>query len=136
MLPQRAGANSVIYEEKKVPEGGPGGGANAGKHYREIQAEFYPDIQPATLDDPPAQAFDKALAAAEAQGWEIVAAVPDEGRIEATDTTFWFGFKDDVVIRLAADGAGTRLDIRSSSRVGMGDVGANAKRIRAYLESL
>jgi uncharacterized protein (DUF1499 family) len=69
-------------------------------------------------------------------GWEIVAADAAAGRIEATDTTFWFGFKDDVVIRVEADGAGSRIDVRSVSRVGVGDVGANARRIRAYLRAL
>ncbi|MEX2241047.1 MAG: DUF1499 domain-containing protein [Burkholderiales bacterium] len=69
-------------------------------------------------------------------GWEIVATDAAAGRIEATDTTFWFGFKDDVVIRVEGDGAGSRVDVRSVSRVGVGDVGANAKRIRAYLRAL
>jgi uncharacterized protein (DUF1499 family) len=62
--------------------------------------------------------------------------VPDEGRIEATATTFWFGFKDDVVIRLRPEAGGTRVDVRSESRVGGSDVGANAARIRAYSAKL
>ncbi len=134
VLPHRVDANSVIYEEKTMT---PRGGAETDAiHYRDVQAEAYPDIQPRVMDEAPAEAFGRALAAAEAQGWEIIAAVPNEGRIEATATTFWFGFKDDVVIRLAPEGEGTKLDIRSTSRVGQGDVGANAKRIRAYLASL
>jgi uncharacterized protein (DUF1499 family) len=60
--------------------------------------------------------------------------VPSEGRIEATDTTLWWGFKDDVVIRIRPEAAGSRLDIRSKSRVGIGDVGTNAARIEAFLE--
>ncbi|MGH8720432.1 MAG: DUF1499 domain-containing protein, partial [Burkholderiales bacterium] len=84
----------------------------------------------------PAEAFKRALQAARDLGWEIVAAEGVAGRIEATDSTFWFGFKDDVVIRVEADGAGSRIDVRSVSRVGVGDVGANAKRIRAYLRAL
>jgi uncharacterized protein (DUF1499 family) len=67
-------------------------------------------------------------------GWEIVAADPAARRIEATDQTFWFGFKDDVVIRLTAADGGTVLDVRSKSRVGRGDVGTNARRIRSYLD--
>jgi uncharacterized protein (DUF1499 family) len=85
------------------------------------------------LDAPPAQAFDRALAAARAMGWEIVASDPAQGRIEATATTFWFGFKDDIVVRIAAESAGSRLDVRSLSRIGKSDVGANARRIRDYL---
>ncbi len=100
------------------------------------QHQAYPDIRPATLPDPPARAFERALEAARGQGWEIVAAVPAEGRIEATDTTRWFGFKDDVVVRVKPEGAGSRVDVRSLSRVGRSDVGKNASRIRAYLQAL
>jgi uncharacterized protein (DUF1499 family) len=66
-------------------------------------------------------------------GWEIVAADSAEGRVEATDTTFWFGFKDDVVVRVMPTDSGSRIDVRSVSRVGLGDVGTNAERITAYL---
>ena len=62
--------------------------------------------------------------------------MPAEGRIEATDTTRWFGFKDDVVVRVKPEGAGSRVDVRSLSRVGRSDVGKNASRIRAYLQAL
>lgn len=97
------------------------------------QREAYPDIRTLQLDAAPTQAFARALEVARDMGWEIVAADPASGRIEATDTTFWFGFKDDIVIRVEADGAGSRIDLRSVSRVGKSDVGTNAKRIRAYL---
>jgi uncharacterized protein (DUF1499 family) len=69
-------------------------------------------------------------------GWEIVATDPSRGRIEATDTTSWFRFKDDVVIRLTARDYGTYVDVRSKSRVGVGDMGVNASRIREFLERL
>jgi uncharacterized protein (DUF1499 family) len=65
--------------------------------------------------------------------WDVIITDPPQGRIEATATTFWFGFKDDVVVRIAADGAGSRVDVRSLSRIGKSDVGANAKRVRDYL---
>jgi uncharacterized protein (DUF1499 family) len=100
------------------------------------QREGYPDLGPRTLAVPRDEAFERALAAARAAGWEIVAADKAAGRIEATDTTRWFGFKDDVVVRLTPQGNGTRIDVRSVSRVGLSDVGTNAKRIRAFLESL
>ena len=101
-----------------------------------LQREGYPDLGPAVLDVPPSQAFERALEAARAIGWEIVAADEAEGRIEATATTFWYGFKDDVVVRIAPSNAGARVDVRSVSRVGRSDVGTNAKRIRAYLRRL
>lgn len=102
----------------------------------EQQREGYPDLRSVTLGLPPAEAFAQALAAAEAMGWELVADDAAEGRIEATDTTFWYGFKDDVVIRVRPDGAGSRIDVRSKSRVGRSDVGANARRIREYTSRL
>ena len=102
----------------------------------QLQKETYPDIGPLHLDLPPSQALDRTLAAARSMGWEIVASDPAQGRIEATATTFWFGFKDDIVVRLAAEGTGSRVDVRSLSRIGSSDVGANAQRIRAYLEKV
>lgn len=108
----------------------------SGEEVAAQQREAYPDIQPVQLTIPPGQAFELALESARGQGWEIVAEAPGEGRIEATATTFWFGFKDDVVIRITADNGGSRLDVRSKSRVGRSDAGANAKRIRAYLSDL
>lgn len=111
--------------------------AYAGEEVATKQKEAYPDIAPVTLDVAPDQAFAKALAAAKAMpDWEIVAEVPAELRIEATATSRFMGFKDDVAIRIRAEGAGSRVDIRSKSRIGVGDVGANADRIRAYVAKL
>ncbi len=101
------------------------------------QRQAYPDIQPLLVNAPMAQAFEQALAAARALGWQIVAEVPQEGRIEATDTTFWFGFKDDIVVRVtAADEHRSLIDVRSVSRVGRSDIGKNAARIRCYLQKV
>lgn len=100
------------------------------------QKKGYPDIGPLNTASPPRTAFDAALAIAADLGWDIVASNPAEGRIEATDSTFWFGFKDDVVIRITAMGGGSRIDIRSVSRVGRSDVGANAARIRRFLSAV
>jgi uncharacterized protein (DUF1499 family) len=108
----------------------------AGEEVAEQQRQAYPEVQPLLLDDPPARAFERALAAARDMGWEIVDADPGRGRIEATDTTLWFGFKDDVVVRVRPDGNGSRIDVRSLSRIGGSDLGANAARIRAYLARL
>ncbi|MGV8923409.1 MAG: DUF1499 domain-containing protein [Thermomonas sp.] len=122
ILPLRANApNPAVY-------GGPEVAA--------AQIGAYPDLQTHRMDAAPAQAFERAQHAAQALGWEIVSTDPAAGRIEATDTTFWFGFKDDVVIRIEPDAAGSRVDVRSVSRVGMSDVGANAARIRAFLKAL
>ena len=100
------------------------------------QRQAFPDIGPLDLAVPVERAFAAAEAAARALGWEIVAAVPAEGRLEATATTPWFGFKDDVVVRVRARGAGSRVDVRSVSRIGVGDLGVNAARVRAFLGRL
>lgn len=100
------------------------------------QREAYPQIETLQIDAWPAIAFEHALEAARAQGWAIVDSSEAEGRIEATATTFWFGFKDDVVIRIRGDNGGSAVDVRSKSRVGRSDVGANAARIESYLEAL
>jgi uncharacterized protein (DUF1499 family) len=100
------------------------------------QLGAYPDIQPIVLPIASRVAFDRALASARDLGWEIVSAVPDLGRIEATETSFWYGFKDDVVIRVAGAERESRIDIRSKSRVGKSDLGKNAERIRAFRKNL
>lgn len=102
-----------------------------------LHREGYPDLRPVMMAAGPAEAFPRALAAAEGMGWAIATAQAETGRIEATDTTFWFGFKDDVVVRLrATPSGGTQVDVRSQSRVGGSDLGTNAKRVRAYLDAL
>jgi len=122
ILPLRAGApNSAEY-------GGPA--------LAKQQEDGYPDLVPGSLGASPEEAFPRALQAAKDMGWEIVAADPKSLRIEATDTTAWFGFKDDVVVRLTKSPAGCRIDVRSVSRVGSSDVGTNARRIKAYLARL
>ncbi len=99
----------------------------------EQQHRAYPDIGPLILVVPPGEAFEKALSVARKMGWEIVAADKAAGRIEAVATTFWFGFRDDVIIRVEGSGTGSRIDIRSVSRVGVSDIGTNSERIRKFL---
>jgi len=100
------------------------------------QQASYPDIAPLMLAVPPAQGFERALATAGALGWRILASDPQKGTIEATDTTIYYGFTDDVVVRVTASGSGSRVDLRSHSRQGGGDNGVNAARVRKYLAAL
>jgi uncharacterized protein (DUF1499 family) len=100
------------------------------------QREAYADIKPLILEIPAAQAFERALFAAREAGWEIVESDAGAGRIEATDTTTFFGFKDDIVVRVTALEARSLVDVRSVSRVGQGDAGTNARRVRAFLQRL
>jgi len=125
VLSLRAGAvNSAEYGRSKdmTPE-----------KLARLQHRAYPDITPLHLDASPEAVFKQALAAVKSMGWKLVDADNQAGRIEATATTFWFRFKDDIVIRIRPDGTGTRLDARSVSRVGKGDVGTNARRLRKFL---
>src|SRR5260370_4962 len=92
--------------------GGLRGGGQAGAVGAAAQAKGYPGLGPRCLAAAPAQAFAQALAAARAMGWTIVAAEPAAGRIEATASTRWLGFKDDVVVRIRPDAGGSRVDVR------------------------
>jgi uncharacterized protein (DUF1499 family) len=100
------------------------------------QRKGYPDIAPLALPLAPPVAFERAVQAARSMGWDIVATAPEKLRLEATDTTLLFGFKDDVVVRVTPQANGSVVDVRSLSRVGGSDFGTNAKRVRAYLKRL
>ena len=109
-----------------------------GKNYttRQLQKKYYEDIHTVGQLMPPERLFNKALSTARAMGWTIIAVDPDDGRIEATYTGFFFGFVSDIVIRVKPSGLGARLDIRAKSRVGDADGGSNAELIRAYVKKL
>ncbi len=119
-----------------IRAGAPNSAVHAGAELADQQRRGYADLGPRIFARPPEEVFVLALAAAQEMNWEIVAVVPEEGRLEATATTFWFGFKDDVVVRVNAHEKGSRLDVRSVSRVGRSDIGVNARRIRKFLALL
>lgn len=112
-------ANSVEY----------GGEAVAAR-----QREAHPEVRPIETQLPPDEAFDRALAVAGDMGWEVVARNRDAGIIEAVATTTFFRFKDDVVVRVRPAAPGSRVDLRSLSRVGRSDLGKNAERIVEFTE--
>jgi uncharacterized protein (DUF1499 family) len=102
-----------------------------------LQRDAYPAVVPMRLAAERETVFRVAEALAQDLGWQIVEANAAEGRIEAVDRTFWFGFRDDVVIRISeAEDGRTQVDVRSASRVGRGDLGANARRILDFLARL
>ena len=110
--------------------------AYPGAEFARQQALAYPDIKPVMLPVPPREAFDRAVKAAESMGWEVVGRDAATGMLEAVDATKWFGFKDDIAVRVTAADGGSRVDVRSKSRVGRNDIGTNARRIRAYVQRL
>jgi uncharacterized protein (DUF1499 family) len=118
VVPLRAGRNTPEY-------GGPEVAAQ--------QRRAYPDIAPVVLPLAGGPAHARVVDVVRGLGWRVVASDADAGRVEAVDTTFWFGFEDDVVVRLRPVAGGTRLDVRSSSRVGIGDMGTNARRVREFV---
>ena len=105
----------------------------------EAQRQAFPDIAPLELALSVADAATKAKASLAAMKMEILAEGPDGDeagagwRIEAVSTSQWYGFKDDFIVRLTPTEGGVRVDVRSKSRVGMSDLGANAARVRAFL---
>ncbi len=94
-----------------------------------IQREFYPELTSLVTQLPRDQVYELAREVLVDMGLELTREAPEQGEIEAVATTFWFGFKDDVAVRLRETDAGTRMDVRSVSRVGVSDLGANADRI-------
>jgi uncharacterized protein (DUF1499 family) len=109
----------------------------AGRDLARRQQGAYPDVAPLRTALPPPEAFRRALATAQGMSrWTIVKSDPAAGTIEGSERTLFMGFTDDFVIRVSADGAGSRVDMRSESRQGQSDFGVNAKRIRAFLAAL
>src|SRR5574340_366967 len=123
---------ALLQTRREAPNGADYGGAQVA----EAQQRGYPDIAPLTYPAPAADAFARCLDAARALGWEIAAADAKALRIEATDRTLFFGFRDDIVIRITPLDSASRVDVRSASRVGRSDLGANARRIRAFFRRL
>lgn len=109
----------------------------AGEETARQQRAAYPDIQTLRFENTSRTAvLDAAADVAEDFGWSNITLSVADGRFEATDTTFWYGYKDDVVLRVQADGAAAVVDIRSKSREGISDLGQNAARIRKFSKAL
>lgn len=120
----------------QLRRGAPNPAAYPGASAGVLQRAAYPDIVPVVLAVPPAEAFKRVDKVATEMDWEVVARAPAEGRLEAVDTSKWFGFQDDIVVRIRPNGTGSRVDIRSKSRVGESDLGVNARRIREFIARL
>jgi len=130
------GVNTADYIGKKAPIY-VDGEAVGQELVSALQSKAYPEIGSLILSDKKDVVFGEALATAKSMGWEIKEEDLAGGRIDATDTTFWYGFEDDITIRLRdAKGGGTIVDVRSLSRVGGSDMGKNAERISAFLKRL
>lgn len=108
------------------------------ERWKAIHREHYGDIATIRVPWSVEETVARARELAERRGWEIVTADPANGIVEAVDTSFFFRFKDNVVVRVrpAQDGSGSLVDMRSISRVGVSDIGVNARRVREFLADL
>ncbi|HIG40155.1 MAG: DUF1499 domain-containing protein [bacterium] len=113
--------NSLVYEFE-----------GSASKLAEMQSAAYPDVKTLMSKLPVEEAVERAVSLLVEQGLELISVDKDRGIVEATATTFWFGFKDDVVVRVRPDSTGSRIDVRSISRVGQSDVGVNAARILKF----
>jgi uncharacterized protein (DUF1499 family) len=119
----RVHQNGVDY-----PDGGPS--------VEGLQVQAYPDLTSIILPVSTNVALDVARRAAEQLGWKVTRVDPTEGHVEAYDVSRVFMFTDDIVIRIRPAGASSIVDVRSSSRLGVGDLGKNAARIRAFRKAV
>lgn len=117
-------------------EGAPNPVSYEGGDVTKQQLEAYPEIKTQLLPQSLNEVYMASERAIEALGWERVTDGALPNTLEATDTTAWFGFKDDVVIRLTPQRDDTLVDVRSKSRVGKSDLGKNAERIDVFLNEL
>ena len=124
----------AVIKLREAEDGNPS--TYAGVETAALQKRGYPDLAPLSLALAPEKAFPIALATAKKMSWTIVEADPTTRRIEASERSFWMGFTDDIVVRVAAADSGSRIDVRSASRHGRSDLGVNAARIRTYLAAL
>ncbi len=113
-------------------------GLNPTQRWTLLHQKAFGDIRAVRINEPVAQVIAKAERLAKARGWQILLSSPEQGRLEATETSRFFGFKDDVVLRVrpTETGDGSIVDMRSISRVGQSDLGVNAKRVRSFLADL
>lgn len=101
---------------------------------KRIQRQSYPDLKTIVTTLSPDRAFVRAEKVADTLGWDIYNSDPRAGVIEASITSSWFGFTDDVIVRVRSTDTGSEIDLLSVSRVGLGDLGANAERVRAFMQ--
>lgn len=100
------------------------------------QREAYPYIQPLVVTTGKQEVIDEIVMLVISRDWDLVSINRIDGRVEATEKLAWFGFKDDVVLRVTETDEGTRIDMRSKSRIGRSDIGVNAERIASFLNDL
>jgi hypothetical protein len=131
-LPPRKDSLETVPDEDPALKG-----QSPETRWKTLHRRAYGDLRTVRLPTSPAETLARAERLARERGWQVAKADAGTGTLEATDTTFFFRFKDDVVVRVRpGPGGGSLVDMRSVSRVGGSDVGVNANRIRAFLKDL
>ena len=126
--------NDIAELRKEAPNGLVYEYQGSSKKLAELQRAAYPDLKPLVSPLPVEQVIERSTDILKGQGLDIIDVDHVKGVVEATATSFWYGFKDDVVVRIQATDQGSRIDLRSVSRVGRSDIGANAARIRTFIK--
>lgn len=108
----------------------------AGVEVATQQRAAYPELQTLNYPQSKSELVEATKQVIDNLGWQLVNIDADQGIVEATDRTMWFGFKDDVIVRITDNGSKRLVDIRSKSRVGGSDLGKNAERIHGFIEEL
>ena len=108
----------------------------AGVEVATQQRAAYPELQTLNYTQSKSELVEATKQVIDHLGWQLVNIDADQGIVEATDRTMWFGFKDDVIVRITDNGSKRLVDIRSKSRVGGSDLGKNAERIHGFIEEL
>jgi len=110
--------------------------AYGGEEVARLQEEAYPEIGPLISEKEPDEVFTAVMKVLGDTNWEIASIDTETREVEATDRTFWFGFRDDVIIRVTPQGGGSRVDMRSQSRISKVDAGSNARRVQQFLDAV
>ena len=108
----------------------------AGVEVATQQRAAYPELQTLNYPQSKSELVEATKQAIDHLGWQLVNIDADQGIVEATDRTMWFGFKDDVIVRITDNGSRRLVDIRSKSRVEGSNLGKNAERIHGFIEEL
>ena len=133
VLAQRGEAAAPVLDEPSLPVGSE---LFAGRRVAEVNAETCPAARTLVLTRSPADVYEAAKAALQAKGLTLVTDDPGEGRLEAAGASFWYGLKDDLVVRVRPDAGGARVDVRSIARDEGGDLGRNCGRVTGLLKAI
>ncbi|MFT5692873.1 MAG: hypothetical protein ACI92E_002209 [Oceanicoccus sp.] len=128
-------ANPPQFTQALTQRGSDSNPLDYSKELAHIQNAAYPDLTTVMSTKSASDTYKNALAICLENGWDVYGQNPEDGTIEAVDTSFWFGFKDDIIVRIEATDTGSKMDLRSVSRVGVSDIGVNANRIRHFVTS-